>query len=252
MSKFLFNKKSFIQITILAIFCGILVTCLEVSRNEEASLEAMFLLARDGYFKPATKQYSVDVLYSTINLLLFVPFISKIFTEDFGIAKAYIFVRINSISKWYRYKFFQSFLYCVFSSFVYNITLLFMSMALGYKAENVMVTIGYVIFGTLSGFLILSMLVFANNILSLWIKPHLSAMLVMSFTIILIVVATFLNTEAVQYYILLNYFISWHLVMNGNELYYSYPTYVYYLIIALIIALEYLSVRLFIKKKDFI
>lgn len=252
MTRFLFDKKSIFQITVFAVFCGIFVTCLEVSRNEEATLETMFLLARDGYFKPATKHYSVDVLYSTINLLLFVPLVSKIFTEDFEVAKAYIFVRMNNVSKWYRHKFLQSFFYCFFSSMIYNVSLIFTTMALGYKAESVITVVWYVLFGTMSGFLILSMLVSANNILSLWIKPHLSAILVMIFTAIAIVVATFLNTEAVQYCFILNYFISWHLVVRSNELYYSYPTYLYYGIIAFVVALEYLMGRLLIKKKDFI
>ncbi len=252
MIKFLFSKKNTSQITLFAFLCAILVTCLKITKGLYEPIETMFLLARDGYFRPGSKQFSVDVMISTINLLLFTPLISGIFSEDLDVAKNYLFVRMDTISKWYNYKFLQSLFYCFYSSAIYNFSILLMTAVIGYKPHNVWIVIGYVLFGTFSGFLILSIFVCFNNVFSLWIKPHLSAMIILCSMAVLIVIAVFINTEAVQFYLILNYFISWHLVMKGNELYYSYPTYIYYGVIALIICIEYLIGRLLIRKKDFI
>ncbi len=252
MSKILFNKKFFRPLFITGVLCGILLACLHVTPGIEMSLEDAYLYARDGYIELSYREYSADVMYCLLNILLFIPFASQIFNSDYETAKAFVFIRIKSISQWYKYKVIQSMVYCFFYSFIYNITLVVMIAIMGFKANNPLLVIEYLIFGILTGFLILSVIIMANNVLCIKIKPHFSTALIMGLTAFGMVVTLYLNDWQIQFSLLSNYFISWHMVMNENSEFYYYPTWVYYSVIFIVIIIETLIGNRIMKKTDHI
>lgn len=210
------------------------------------------MYARDGYTELADRDYSNDVFYSLFNILLFIPFISQIFFSDYETAKSFVFVRLDNVSKWYNHKIFQSIIYSLYASFIYNLTLLIMVFIMGLRANSIWVVLEYFILGTSAGFLILFMIANANHVFSLVLKPHLSISLVIALTVAVIVITCYLNDGMIQFSVLTNYFISWHMILNANSVFYYYPTWTYYASILLIIVAEYFIGKQIMKKADII
>lgn len=252
MNKIFINKKNLILISVVGIFCAILVACLEVSPNLPITLENAFLFARDGYIEIKEREYNADSFNCTLNLLLFIPLISQILTNDYEIAKSFIFVRKNNVVRWYSFKILQCFFYCFYSSFIYNLTLMITVALMGFDVSSKKTTLEYFVFGVIAGFWILFMLVITSYILSIKIKAHFSTTLIVVITVVLMGISCFLNGEQIQFFVLTNYFISWHMVMNGNHQFYYFSTWFYYAIILMIITAEIIIGNIMMKKNDHI
>lgn len=250
MLKVLFCQKNFFTVSIIGLMCGILLACIEVVPGTAMYLEDAYLYARDGYIELSDREYSADVFNCLLNILLFIPSLAQLFTKDYEIAKSYVFVRINNTSKWYRYKACQSAVFCLYSASIYNLTLLLMVLIMGFKTKHTHIVFQYLLLGILANSSILFMLVMANNILCIKIKPHLSTSIVMGVTIIWMAITHFLNSSQVQFSLLTNYFISWHMTMNANSVFYHYPTWVYYAAIIAIIICELMVGNQVMKKVD--
>lgn len=252
MIKILFSKHDFAVISIAGILCGILLTFIEVPGDTNINLEDAFLYARDGYIYLSDRCYSSDIFNCTFNLLIFIPLITKVFIKDYDTAKSFLFVRVKDVTDWYKYKILQSVIYCFFSSLIYNLTLLIILILRHFRADSPMLVIKYIALGILAGFLILFLIVSAGNTLSLIIKPHLSTAITMCITVIIMGIACVLNDGQIQFNILINYFISWHMIMNSNSVFYYYPTWTYYGAVCIFIVIELVAGKHILKKSDYI
>lgn len=247
------SRRNFISLSIAGIVCGIFIACIHNPSSEMIrTLEEAFLYARDGYVKLADRAYSNDAFYCLLNIVLFLPFISQIFFSDYETAKSFVFVRLDNVSRWYNHKVFQSEIYSLYASCIYNLALLATVFIMGFRANSVWIVSEYFVLGTLAGFLILFMIANANHVLSLVLKPHLSISLIIGLTVATMVITCILNDGLIQFSVLTNYFISWHMVLNENSVFYYYPTWTYYASILLIIAAEYFIGKRIMKKADLI
>lgn len=252
MNKILYNQKKFRTFFIAGVLCGILLACLELTVVDKMPLEDAYLCARDGHVDLSYKVYNADVFHCFLNIIIIIPFINQVFNSDYEIAKAFVFIRIKSISQWYRYKVIQSMVYCLFYSAVYNITLLLMCILMGFKTDKTFLIIGYLIFGIITGFLILFTIIMVNNILSVKIKPHFSTALIMCLTIVGTIITMYLDYSQIQFSLFGNYFISLHTSLSTNSAYYYYPTWVYYAVMSTTILIEILIGNQVMKKADHI
>lgn len=252
MIKVLFNKRSFLTLAFTALFLGFLVTCMEVVPGDKLSLEDAYILAKDGYMEMEERDYSSSIINSVLNLFIFIPLISQYFISDYDIAKSYIFCRLSDNSRWFKYKAFQSAVYCLYSAFVYNLVLVVTTALMGFKLKSGAILLKYFVLEVLAHFLILFLIVFANNVACLKFKPNISTLLFMAATIACAVVLCFLKDGELQFNFIIHYFASWHMTVGDNPIYCYFPTWFYYGGIIFVIAAELFAGNLIVKKEDMI
>ena len=247
MSKILFKGKDVWSLLGLSIIFGIVKTCIMLPKEMELNIENAFLLARDGNMDFGNGEYNAEVLLTTFTLLMLYPIISRIFSDDYHIAKSYILFRLKSNAKWYYFKVFQSFIYCLFVSFWNNLAILLTAAAMGYKADSTADIIIYFLFGIFANCIILFLFVYLNNICGLALKPHIAAVISFSVFIVNVGLTCFASSKSGQYHLLINYYISWHL-RGDVSMVKSLPSFVYYLIISYIILIAFFIGKRLIKK----
>ena len=252
MIKALLNRKVFSSLALTAVICATVVTFMHVRVGEEIILEHAFMSARDGYIPVGEFKYGADVFFCSLNLIIALPTVMSSFAEDLDIAKSFIFIRLNDINKWFSYKYIQTFIYCLYYSFIHNLSIFLTVLLLGFRAQDITSAILYMLWGSFAGFLILFMLAVFGNTLSILIKPHIASGVTVGLTVILMTTACFLHHDQTQYHILTNYFISWHTFFSVNKDFYSLPTWAYYAIVSAFVSAELISAKKVIKKKDFI
>ena len=252
MIRIFFRKKDIVSITFLAVICAVIITFLQVGIDAPVNLEGAFLTARDGFIVLGEREYHSDAFTCTFNMVLAIVFISKLFSEDIDIAKSFVFIRIKKKGIWFKYKFLQTLVYSFYYSFIYHLSILASVYLLGYKTDKYFVLAKYVIWGMITSFMIIFMILVVCNILGLYMKPHLATALITALTVLSIGVVCFLHLDQVQYHLLISYFISWHTIASSNSAVYSFPTWSYYAVIAVIILVELILAKIFVKKKDFI
>ena len=249
MIKILFKKKDLLQIILTAVVCALFMIFLNLNLNEKQdfSLEEAFILARDTFNIVGAKRFSFTVIIASFNLLLFIPMINRIFSDDFEIAKNYIFVRINSNATWYYLKVFQAFVYCLIATTAYNLYIFTFVYLFGFRTSNIKTALNYLLFAIVSGFLILFMVVIINCILIPVVKPHISSTVSVGAVVIMMGLTPFITIP--QYFPFTHDFFSWHLVMNNPE-FCSYSTPTYYIAITIFIICEIFAGKKVIEKAD--
>lgn len=249
MNKILFKRKDVLSLFGLSVVFGIFKTCILLPADMEFNIENAFLLARDGNMNFGDGEYNAEILLTTFTLLMLYPVVSRIFSDDYNIAKSYILFRMKSNAKWYYFKVFQSFVYCLHVSFWNNLAILLTAAAMGYKTDSTADIIFYFLFGVFANCIILFMFVYLNNLCSLVFKPHISAIISYSVFIASVGFASFATTKNGQYHLFINYFISWHL-REDVSMVKSLPSFAYYLIISFIILAAFFIGRHLIKNAD--
>lgn len=252
MNKIFVNGKALLYTTFSIVLCAFTVSLMHIKPEADLSLEHSFMIARDGYININEFQYSTDSLFCVLNLIVALPPIISFFTDDLNIAKSFVFIRIKDRNLWFLYKFLQSAFYSFFFSFIYNFTIYIVVFLMGFKAENPIGPIYYMLWGSVVGFLILFMLVILGDVLSFILKPHLSVGIIVGLTIMLLTSVCFFGRNQIQYHILANYFISWHTFYSANADCYPLDTWIYYMVIVVVISIELIIAKEIIKKKDFI
>lgn len=251
MNKVLFSKKDLLSLFGLSIFLGIFKALLCLPMHAKLDLENAFLRARDGNMDFGDGEYNAEILATSLMLLVLFPLLSKIFSGDFDLAKSYVFFRMKSNTKWYYYKVFQSFIYCLHVSVWSNLVILITAVAMGYKASDVLNILIYLMFGVFANCVVLFMFVFLNNVCSIVLKSHISAIISFSVLIIEIGLLSFAKSKQVQYHLLVNYYISWHIRGDVSAVK-SLPSFAYYAIIITIIFIEFEIGKHLVKKTDMI
>lgn len=251
MIKTLFNKSNFIAISVSAVLCGILISCIHLIYFGEATFEAAFLCARDGTIDLGDGQFHVDLFICFLNCVTTLPFIIRLFSDDFDIYKAYLFVRHKGKNKWFSYKLFQCYFYCLYSAALYNGVIMIVTKLFGYQVENNITAAGYYLFAVWASFIILAFAAMLGNIMTLFFKPVLVNTVVMLLTgMSLGVTIIMTRREHIQFNLLSNFFISWHIMMSQYEDMYSLPTFAYYLIIILIMLFAVIAGKKAFNKAD--
>lgn len=251
MIKVLINKGMLCKFLITGFLCALLMVAVNITSFDEFTAEQAFLAARDGFIELEEREFSAEPLMCSLWFLLFVPFIVQILTEDYETAKSFIFIRLKSIGKWYGYKMLQGIFYSLFAAFAYNFSIAIVAILSGYEIKSVVTLCAYTLFGTLSGALFLFFFVALTYVISFKISSHVSTIIIL-FTIIVIMISiTFVgNNNILQYFLITNYFISWHIHVRDNILMYSHPFWVYYAAIAILTTALCLIGEKFVKKSD--
>lgn len=255
MTKTLFKKRNFITLFVFGALLGVFIACMSVSPMRELTLEQSFISARDGSDVIEYGEFSINLFFSTMNIVIFVPVITNFFSSDLEVAKSYVFSRTNNISKWYIPKILQIFVYCLFSQTVYNSFLLLTVYAMGFKAQNAVAVVEYLVFGIVVGFLILFLFTVLSCIISLKMQPHVSAIAVMFLVVFLSVFLHFAwNKYVMQADIMLYYYISIYFFDKVDPiiLFKVYPAWVCYGVITLIAIAEIIAGSRILKKSDMI
>lgn len=257
MIKIFFNKKNFISVTLIAVLSAIVISIVHVRVGNEYSLVSAFLMGRDGCVEiekaiSGELEYQSDVSVCLFNLLIILPFLLNIFSEDLKVAKSFVFIRIKNTSDWFRYKYLQMICYCLYYSFIYNFTIFLTVIALGFVNGDLKLALTYVFWGIFAQTTILLLLLILGSMLSIIFSHHMAASISVLITTLLIILLSFANKAVVQYHILCNYFISWHTVFSINSDHYSLPIWFYYALIIVLIILEFVLAKAIISKKDFV
>lgn len=249
MIKVLFKKRDLFQIVAVAAACALFMIFfnLDLSGKQERSLEAAFILTRDTFNILGAKRFSFTAIIAAFNLLIFIPIINRIFSDDFDIAKNYIFIRMKSNAKWYYLKVFQTFVFCALSAIAYNLFIFIFIYFLGFRSDDVKTSLGYLLFAMISGFLVLFMVVMINCMFIAIVKPHISSTVSVGIVVIMVGLTPFITVP--QYFPFTHYFFSWHLVMSTPE-FCSYPTPTYYIALAIIVMCEIFIGKKIIEKAD--
>lgn len=251
MIKTLFNKSNFIAISVSAVLCGILISCMHLIYLGEATFEAAFLCARDGTIDLGDRKFQVDIFICFLNCVTTLPFIIRLFSDDLDIYKAYLFVRHKGNSRWFSYKLFQCYFYCLYSATLYNGVIMLVTKLFGYQAENNITAAGYYLFAVWASFIILAFAATLGNIMTLFFKPVLVNTVVMLLTgMSLGVTIIMAYVEYIQFNLLANFFISWHIMLNQYVGLFSLPTFAYYLIIILIMLFAVIAGKKAFNKAD--
>lgn len=246
------NKKNNISIMIAAVLCGVVLTLMHINARDILTLENAFLCARDGYVELGRSEYHADASISTINIVIILTMVLSAFCEDLNIAKSFVFIRISNKQKWFALKFLQLFAHCLLFAVVYNASIMLALTLLGFKAESIIVTINYLVFGIVAHAVTTIFFSLIGSILSFFIKPHIAAGFVLALFEVWIFISNYIPVEISQYNLIMNYFVSWHTYYSVNIGYYSFPTWTYYAALCFIVGVELIIANKIIKKKDFI
>ena len=253
MLKWFLKKEDIIKIFFISFLCSTVVFCLNMFPCEQENLEMAFIEARDGTTYTIDGEYHASVFFSTFILFLLIAVICHTFINDYETAKGYLFIRMKGACLWYRIKMSQSLFYCFYSQLIYNIALLIATCITGYKVQNVSTVIWYVVWGILSGTIILFLFVSAGNIFSLFFKPHLTVPTIVGICMAIMVGSCFLKDYEVRYSPLSCYCISWHIYQNQKALYLlPYPAWINYIFVSVIIMFMAIAGEAIIRKKDHI
>lgn len=253
MVKLLFRKRDILKLTVMTLVCSILAVFMHVSfRGEIINLEEAFLQARDGYIVLGNGDYHSDAIICTFPMVLSFFFIVSIFSQDIDIAKSFVLHRAKNNNAWFRLKYFQNAVYCFYICLVYHIAMVLLMVLLGSKAENIGTVLLYILWGTVTEFMILTIYTTLYSIISLFTKPHIASAVAAIFFVVCIAMFFVIDVKHTQYYLLTSYFISWHLSSNINSVNYSFPTWTYYAALCFIVGVELIIANKIIKKKDFI
>lgn len=251
MIKIFFKKKSFFKFLVCAFLCGLLMVSMHISSIEEYTAETAFLAGRDGYVDLADKEFSSEPITCSLWFVLFVPFISQIMLNDSEIAKNFVFIRLKDNGKWYDYKMCQGLVYSLFASTIYNVSIFLWVLIRGFEIQSPKTAVLYVAWGSVSGALFLFLLVVLAFVLSIKLPSHISTIIVLFFLVFTMIGMLFIyNDNILQYFLLTNYFISWHLVVSDNNAMYTHPTWCYYMALVMMIGIIYLIGRKAMKKSD--
>lgn len=254
MIKMLFKKRFFFNLAAAAFLCALLVCCLRIGEFSELELDKAFLMARESFSMEVfeEKEYGVEVTFTLINLILFIPLISSIFSYDYDIAKNYVFIRLKSAGSWYKYKVFQCFIYCLFACSVYNVSILAFVAVFGCRGASVKSVLFALFFSIASSALILFIFTMLSNILSIKFKPHICTSVTSIIALEEIVRMNFLYDYQMQYALLTQYFVSWHMFESTNTVSHPHSVLFYYTVLLLIAFAEILVGSILIKKTDYI
>lgn len=239
MLKTIFNKRTFIYLSVVGIIMGFVVACLNVIPGENLLLEDAFLVAREQRTKIEYGNFAYNPFSSFFCVIVFLAVITHFFVKDYDVAKSYIFHRVDSISKWYGFKMLQIFVCCLFSQIVYNVFLLLTTYAMGFRAGNIRNVIWYLAFGIIAGFLVLLSVSVMCCVVAFRLKPHISSALFMAIVVIGIVAMYYVKNDflfslnAVAYY-----FTSFHIEKLPAYMKYPYPSWIYYVGLFVLSAIE--------------
>lgn len=257
MVKILFNKKTFLSVTLMALLSAIVITVINVRIGNEYSTLSAFLMGRDGCVEiekvmSGELEYHAQANICLFNLLMILPFLLNVFSEDLNIVKSFVFIRIKNIPHWFMYKYLQLICYSLYYSFIYNFTIFFTVLALGFVNGDFQQTLVYVFWGIFAQSVVLLLFLILGSILSIIFSHHIAASLSVAITTLLIILLSFASKPVVQYHVLCNYFISWHTSFSLNYDCYSFPTWFYYVLVFVLIILEFVLAKVVISKKDFV
>lgn len=251
MIKVLINKGMLCKFLIIGLLCALLMVAVNITSFDELTAEQAFLAARDGFIELEEREFSAEPIMCSLWFLLFVPFVVQILTEDYEIAKSFVFIRLKSVGKWYDYKMMQAIFYSLLAAFAYNFFLAVIAVLSGYEIDSLYVLCAYTLYGTLSGALFLLFFVDLTYVMTFKIPSHISTGITLFIITGMMISITFIGNDSIlQYFLITNYFISWHMEVSDNIQMYSHPVWVYYMAILILIAVIYFSGRKIIKKSD--
>lgn len=231
---------------------GIFLSCLKMSALliDRYTLEQAFFNVREGHIPLDTEEYTASLLISYLNILIFVPIIANILMADYNTAKGFIFIRMKNLFNWYKTKLIQSAVYCLVSVFIYNLIILIMLIAMGFRAESGVDTFIYLVLSVLASFLILFFSVSLVQICSFRMPTHFASIIILSALCIVLYSIQFLPKSFIEYNLLSHYFVSWFTLFPNYEEVHSYPIWGYYSAILILIFIEILTGKKILQKSD--
>lgn len=254
MIKMLFKKRFFLNLTVVAFLCALLICCLRKVEFVGLTLDNAFLMARESFSMDVfmEKDYGVEATFTLINFVIFIPFIASIFSYDYDIAKNYIFVRMKSAGTWYMYKTLQCFAYCLFACTAYNVFILALVAAFGCGGSSVKSVLYVLLFSIFSSTLLLFDFTMLSNTLSIKFKPHFCACFASIAALEEVVRMNFLYDYQMQTAPLMQYYVSWHIFESTNPVSHPHSALFYYGVLSLFAIAEVLTGSIIIKKIDYI
>lgn len=232
MRKTIFNTKDFFTVIITSIILGTVITCLKLSTSpllvDSLSLEGAFFQARDGHIIFEQRYYTALLLTSYLNVFILTPIISRILMSDYEAVKAFVFIRMRNVAKWYAGKLLQSALYCFFAAFTYNTAIIVCAALMGYRAESTANAVSYLIISILAGFLILFITVSAVQICCFRIPDYAAIALIICVSCGVLYLIHFGPMKLMQFNLLSFYFASLFTVYPNTQELYNLPVWIYY------------------------
>lgn len=256
MLKINFKIKDIITCIITALLLGVVICCLRLSSSpyytDMIPLESAFFSARDGQIAFEQHHYTVLLLSSFLNILVFAPLIIKITMNDFKTAKAFLFIRSNNISKWYGIKIFQSFTFSFIAGLFYNCSIIICAAAMGYKTESTANALKYLFICIVASTLITFYIVSIIQILSFKISDYFATALIICIACVVLYTIHFAPLGLVEYNPLTLYFVSLQYTDIPNQQIFSFPIWLHYAVL-LVLTICNLSVgKIILKKSDMI
>ena len=249
MSKILFNKKNFLKITTTNFIIVLLLTLLSGNIGDLPLHEA-FLMVRENYVVLGGNEFHTSFFLAVIIFLFIVPQILQMVLDDYEIAKAYIFVRLKNIKKWYFLKLLQVTGYSLFFAFVYNTFVLLVAICWGAKLTNAFLLFNYFTAGIITSFFICFFFVIIGFTLSFRLKAHYVGTVIVSVLTIIITLTNFANHPILQFKLFAIYIVSFHIVNNPQKDIYFFDTWVYFVIWGVIASLITFAGYRLLKKTD--
>ncbi len=251
MTKILFNKNYFLKITAICFFYALFLCIVRFVECDGLPLHESFLMLKESYVVFSdTNELHIDVFMTVFILILIIPVILQIVLNDYKIAKAYIFVRLDNVAVWFKYKIIQTIVLCFFTSAIYNFSLLALAIFLNKEVNNLNLTLYYVSLGIFSVFLELLVFLLVGISLSFILREHYASTVLIAFLSVLIIINCFAKAENLKFSIIANSIVSWHLYNYNNPGVCLFSINEYFLLEFLVIFFEIIVGYKILKKVD--
>lgn len=251
-----FKIKDILTCIIMALILGVVICCLRLSSSpyytDMIPLESAFFSARDGQIAFEQHNYTVLLLSSFFNILVFAPLIIKITMNDFKTAKAYLFARSNNVSKWYIIKILQSFTFSFITGLFYNCSIIICTAAMGYKAENMANALKYLFICIIASTLITFYIVSIIQILSFKISDYFATALIICIVCVVLYTIHYVPIGLVEYNPLTLYFVSLQYTDISNQQIFSFPICFHYSVLLTLTICNLSAGKIVLKKSDII
>lgn len=237
----------------ISVFYVLFLFLVRYDITENFTLQEFYLTVKENYdIFYDTNEFHADFFLGNFSLVLLVLAILQIILNDFKIAKAYVFVRLTDVIIWYKYKILQTVVVCFFSSFVYNIAIVLLGCFVGCRCDKISLLFFYVILGIVLMFIVLLVFSLLGFVISFLLKEHYVTTVIVILMTSLILITHFSTVENVQYNILINTLVSWHVFDYVCEPVHTFSGWIYFLFSMVIIAVELVIGYKLLKKVDHI